>query len=75
MKKILINISEQQYNDLTYLAEWKHTTKSALIRYAISRIVRRIKFEDQSYNPLAHMTEDQYNELINIAKTKWIDED
>lgn len=73
MTKILFNLEEEADKELKALAaRWK-TTKSHIIRYAIAKLVAQHKirtWDPQDYNGWRDV-----EETIEIAKTKWLDEE
>lgn len=75
MKKILISIEEDTENQLKTLSKAWGISKSQFIRIAIKKFIRKLKNQQRIYDPLEHMTKEQYDELIEIANTKWTDED
>lgn len=75
LKKILININDYQNQKLKEIQKDWGVPKSFIIRTAINELLRRIDYQNQKYNPLDYMSRKDYEELIRIAKTKWIEEE
>lgn len=74
MKKILININEYQNKKLNEIAKKWTATKSYIIRTAINDLLRKIDYQNQKYNPMDYMSKEDYEELVEIAKTKWTED-
>lgn len=75
MTKILFNLEEKANNELKALAARWNTTKSHVIRFAIFKIIKEYKPKIREYNPQDYTGWRDIEETIEIAKTKWIEED
>ena len=70
MAKILFNLEDASNEKLKALADRWETSKSNIIRYALRRLLNQHEirtWDPQYYNAC--------EETIEIAKTKWIEED
>lgn len=75
MPKILFNLKEETNNELKALAARWDTTKSHVIRFAIYKLIKEYKPRIREYDPEDYTGWRDYEETIEIAKTKWIEED
>ena len=75
MTKILFNLAEDANNELKALAaRWK-TSKSHVIRFAIYNLIKQYKPRIREWDPQDYTSWRDIEETIEIAKTKWINED
>lgn len=73
MPKILFNLEEETNKELKELAaRWK-TNKSQIIRYSICKLINQHKI--RNWDPKDYTDWRNIEETIEIAKTKWLEEE